>query len=85
MKIGRRIVDQYDGDVRLVIKITMDGRDPCQLIGVEDVLRIGASSRIQSDEAAFPDGRTRDHDFAGLGVVIIEDREWSEASVHEAA
>ena len=76
MKICGRIVDQHDGDMGLVIKITMDGRDAGQLIGIEDVLRIGASARIQSNDAAFPDGRTRDHDFAGLGIVIIEDREW---------
>ena len=55
MKIGSRIIDQHHSDVRLIVKITMDGRDAGQLVGIEDVLRIGASARIQSDQAAFAD------------------------------
>jgi hypothetical protein len=75
MKISGWVVDQDDRDVSFIIKIAMNRGNPCQLVGVEQILGIGAPPRIQPDKASLSDRLARDQHLADIWIMIIEGRE----------
>ena len=53
MEIAGRVVDQHYRDMGLVIEIAMDRSNARQLVGVEQILGIGASPRFSLDQASL--------------------------------